>query len=297
MKAAKKKNNLFVIILAIILTAYVLSLVVPVLWGIFTSLKTSDNYDDNILGLPGGAPWNWAWNNYGYVIKNFETTVTNGKGQMFNVPFGDLMVNTLLYAGIGGLLITLTPFTVAYMTSRFDYFFSKIVYGIVLVTMALPIIGSYPSEIQMLKTLGLYDKIYGTWIQKINFLGVYYLLFYGIFKGMDKAFWEAAYIDGASEFTVMTRIIMPLAKNAFFTVFLIKFIELWNDYQNVYLYIPGHPTLAYGIYSFRTTTDYRLKSVPVQLSGCVLMVVPIVVLFLVFKDKLIGNLSAGGVKG
>ena len=163
--------------------------------------------------------------------------------------------------------------------------------------MMIPIVGSYPSEINMLQKLGLYNTLVGAWIQKANFLGMYYLVFYAAFKGLAKDYSEAAEMDGASEFTVMTRIMLPLVRNAYFTVFLVKFVEFWNDYQIPLLYLPSRPTLSYGLYYVSNYTANMISTVPMRMAGCIIILIPILVLFIAFNDKLMGNITLGGVKG
>ena len=122
------------------------------------------------------------------------------------------------------------------------------IYTVVVVTMVLPVVGNTASELQLVKALGIFDTIPGNWIQKFNFLGMYYLVFYATFRGIPNDFAEAAYVDGAGETHVMVRIIFPLVANIFVTVMLIKFIGFWNDYQTPLLFLPTHPTIAYGVY-------------------------------------------------
>lgn len=70
----------------------------------------------------------------------------------------------------------------------------------VLITMVIPVVGSLPAEIRMAQSLGLYDQIWGMWILKANFLGMYFLVFYNIFKALPASYTEAAKIDGAREY-------------------------------------------------------------------------------------------------
>lgn len=170
-------------------------------------------------------------------------------------------------------------------------------YVIVIVTMVLPIVGNYPSELQLLRTLNLYNTFWGVWLQKANFLGMYFLVFYAIFKNMPNDFAEAAQIDGASEFTIFFRIMLPLCATTFFTVMLIRFIEFWNDYQIPLLYMPSHPTLSYGLYSVYTSSSNELNNVPMRMASTIMVIIPIIVLFLCFKNRLMGNISMGGLKG
>ena len=162
--------------------------------------------------------------------------------------------------------------------------------------MILPIIGSAPAEIDLFRNLGLYDSIIGNWIQKFHFLGMYFLVFTAAFEVIPKDFAEAAYMDGASEFKLFTKIMFPIVSTVFTTVLLINFIGLWNDYQTPMLYLPTHPTLAYGVFDLSRTTINELNNVPARMAGCVILLVPILIIFIDFRKKIMGNLTLGGVK-
>lgn len=290
----KIKISFFKAISFAILALFSLILFSMLLWALMTSLKTPDEFYDNVIGLPKS----WAFKNYLDVILKFIAYSEGPNSLQRPVYIEEMLMNTLLYAGVGALVATFVPMITAYATSKYDFAFSKVIYFIVIVTMILPIVGAYPSELDMLLRLGLYDKIYGTWIQKMNFTTMYYLVFYSTFKGMSKEYSEAAYVDGASEFRVMTSVLLPLAKNVFFTIFLIVFISFWNDYQSPTLYIPSYPTLAYGVY-YVCIRDNRgiFTYIPGHMTVCILVAMPIGILFIIFKEKLIGNLTMGGIKG
>ena len=132
---------------------------------------------------------------------------------------------------------------------------------------------------------------------KGNFVNMWFLVFYAAFKSVPNDYMEAAYIDGASEFMVMTRVILPLVRTTFSTVLLIFFVDLWNDYQTPLLFIPSYPTLAMIVHEFSTTTKTGFSSATVRMASCALMVIPTLVIFVAFKDKLMGNLTMGGIKG
>ena len=80
----------------------------------------------------------------------------------------------------------------------------------------------------------------------------------------------------------------------FATVFLIKFIEFWNDYSTPLLYLPTHPTLAYGVQDMSTNGD--INKVLERIASCMVLALPITILFIVFRNKIMGNVTMGGVK-
>ena len=166
-----------------------------------------------------------------------------------------------------------------------------------IVNIVLTIGGSQPSEIQVAQFLGFYDQIWGLWLMKANFLGMYFLVFYNIFKGIPKEYEEAAKIDGAGNFAILGRVMLPLIRNTFLVVMLIRFIEFWNDYQTPLIYLKHYPTVALGMFNMANTRENGLSTVPMRMTGAMLMLLPILAIFLVFQKKLVGNLTVGGIKG
>ena len=291
----EKPSVLFIVIFAV-LTVYVLTMAFPLLWGMFTSLKDQTEFRKNVLWLPHGWPWEWKWSNFVRVSTGFyETVTTVGVGRK-RVYFPKMLVNTLLYAGGCAFLATICPCVVAYLTAKFNYKFSRFINALVVALMVMPIVGSAPSEMQILKGLRLYDNMWGMWICKFSFLGMYYLIFLAAFKGISNDFLEAAYVDGASEMRVLLSIALPMVRNVIGTVFLIKFIDFWNDYQTPLLYMPSSPVLARGIFRLSQDSQGDFATIPFRMAECMLLALPILVLFVVFKDKLMGNLSMGGIK-
>lgn len=284
----KRGTSPFIIGLLVVFIIYTLSMAILFGWAVFASLKTEDGYLIEYL-WPNNE---FYFNNYINVFKHFTVDVN---GQIKTVA--DMFVNTILYAGVNALIQALVPCVVAYLVVRFPCKFSSLIYNIVLITMILPIVGAYPAEMSVLRGLGLYNQIWGTWIQKFNFQGMYFLVFYAMVKSMGKEYWEAAYIDGADQYTVLLKVIMPLLKNTIVLVVLLQFIGFWNDYQSQLLYIPSYPTLAYGIYYITNVkTDSDLVNTPMKLSAAIVFATPIIILFVIFRNKLMGNLTMGGVK-
>ena len=205
------------LILAIIMILYTLTIVLLFGWGFITSFK---DYQSDFIKNVFGFPKKWMFSNYAAVIKAFKYPTQGGK----SVYIEGMLLNTVLYALGCSFFSTLVTCITAYACGRFRYKFSNVLTSIVIVTMVLPVVGSLPSEIALAKKLHFYDNIFGMWAMKCNFLSMYYLVFYKTFRGMPRDAEEAAKIDGASNFTVMTRIMLPMVANAFATIMLIKFI-------------------------------------------------------------------------
>lgn len=291
-KRLKEGMTPLTIAMLVFLGIYVISLIAPLLWAFLTSFKSYNDFRINIVGLP--QKWEW---NYSTVFKHFKVQIDTETGQVY-VGMGLMYVYSVLYAVGCAFFNTLVPCTTSYCCARFSKWrFSKLMYTVVIVTMALPIVGNLPSEIRVAKALGLYDHIYGLWIMRANFLGMYFLVFYNNFKSMPVGYREAAKIDGAGNFGIFLNVEFPLVKNTFFTVMLINFIAFWNDYQGALIYLPSYPTISLGMYHIAYTADNEVSRVPMRMTGAMLMLIPILIVFLIFHKRLLSNLTIGGLKG
>ncbi len=283
------------VILCTVLAIYTVSLLTPLFWALLTSFK-----NEKVFTVANNAKDVKALLNLKYLcFDNYEFTFLN-----FKMPTRDnsegvglvyMFFNSFLYAGGCAIIQTMVTCVMAYLVARYDYKLGSVVYTIVLVAMAIPIVGSLPSEIKMVKNLGLMDSVLGLYVLKANFLGIYFLVFHAQFKVIPKDYTEAAEIDGASDFYIMTKVILPIAFGTISTVMLLNFIQYWNDYQIPMIYWEPRPVVAYGLYHIVSTTEF--KKPPVQLGATMVVAVPIIVLFLIFNKKIMSNMSIGGVKG
>lgn len=279
------------IAILVILCIYVISLILPLFWTFITSVKTRLEYSAS----PFGIPRSWQFKNFIVAVENFSSNIYKN-GVFRAVSFAEMALNSFLFAVGSAFFGTLSTCIMAYAAAKFPFKFSKVIYSIVIITMIMPIVGSLPSEIQLAKTLMLYDSMIGMWIMKFGFLGMHFLIFHAVFKGVPKDFAEAAYVDGAGNLAVLVKIMVPIIRNTFLTIVLIKFIDYWNDYYTTMTFMPNIKTLAFGLYEYSTALKPATSSVPMQLAGCVLLIVPVLTIFCVFHNKIMGNISMGGIK-
>ena len=291
----ENRQNALTVIMLICLVLYSISLLGVLVWGLMTSFKGPIDFSDHPYQLPQKIV-----NNMKIVLQEFklENTITADGLSMRTVTLPQMFLYSMLYALGSATAATIIPCVTAYACARFPFKFSKVLYTIVIVAMIIPTVGNLPSELQMVVTLKLYNKIYGLWLLKANFLGMYFLVFYGVFKSFPASFTEAAKIDGASNWTIMVKIAFPLVMNVMSTVLLINFINFWNDYQTPLLYLPAYPTVAYGLFQLNMgAVRGKMANVPAKMAASLLIVIPTVVLFIIFQGKLLGSLTVGGVKG
>lgn len=292
MKNKTKKSAVILFwVLGITLAIYTVSLLTPLVWGILTSLRSRNDWQ---LNGKFALPATWEFVNYANVWKFFVVNIQAGATTR-DVYLPEMLLNSVTYSVGMGILSTFSPCLVAYLCAKFPYKFSRFMYGMVVVLMVIPIVGNMPSLLMIVKTLGIYNTYFGMMCMKFTFANTYFIIFYSTFKGLADGYAEAARIDGASETTIMFRIMFPLVAPTIMAIFLLKMIAMWNDYMTSLIYYPSHPTAALGLLIYNQNN--RVSSVPEKLAGATTVIVPLLIVYLSFKKYLMGNLTMGGLKG
>ena len=319
---------IFTTVILTILIIYTVSIFIVLIWGFITSFKTNADFNGNVLGLPSD-PRYWEgltntvkkinyeryldalkFGNYIEIFEKLKYTQEVSYYPLFatkavqikaiDVTFFGMLGNTLYMAGLASLIQVLICYSTAYMCAKYKFKFSSFIYSLVIIMMTIPTIGTTPAMIDLLQKLNLYGRHIGILIMRAGFSGMYFLVFHAFFEGLPDSYTEAAEIDGANQMDIFLRIIIPLGINMIGTVTLLLFVGNWNDYNMSFVYMPTVPTLAFGIYAFAHLNN-RFNGVEkhpaLQMAGCFLTVTPILILFIFLKDKLMGNISAGGLKG
>lgn len=290
----KARLTPFTAVLLAILILYVAVLFTFLIWGFVSSLANYVDYKAIKLNTDSLWPKVFRIKNYVDIFEKFSIDIHYGE-ESVNVI--GMYGNSLLYALGSCVIKTAVVAITAYACARFTFKFSKVVYSIVIITMILPVVGSLPAEIQMAQFFRLYDSIPGMWVMKANFLGMYFLVFYAFFSSLPKAYTEAAKIDGASNFRIMFRVHLPLAGNLLTSVALIDFVNYWNDYTTPLSFLDNHPTVALGLLKIINGTNLELTAVSMKMAATFMVAIPILIVFIIFQKRLMGNLTVGGIKG
>lgn len=300
----KKQISPLLIVLGVVLALYMVSMILPCFWVAMTTVKSVAEYEfmdvgadrlGNMLWLPKNVTLENYGKAYQYFYIDIESSLPGGPTLRFNVF--QQFINSILFSVGCAVAVTTTSMIMGYATARFRYKFSNFIYSFVLAALALPIVGSMPSEIATSQALGLFDTFGGMWIMRCTFLNMYFLIFHAQFRMIPQDYTEAAKIDGANPLAIMVQIIIPLAAGTIGAIFVLNFIGLWNDFQIPMVYLPSHPVAAYGMYRFQNTAILEIAHTPTRLAGICLMAFPIIVFYAIFNKKLNVNLSVGGIKG
>lgn len=273
------KNKLFLGFNYLLLTMFVIALLLPIYIIFNVSLKTGPEYaKSSLLALPNSL-----------YLDNYLTAIKAGK------LFVGLK-NTLLYCfiGIAGKII-FGPST-AYIFSRFEFKFKKIIFMAFVGAQLIPTSLTAVATFMVIKNLGLYNKfscaivIYGMGVDIITiFLMLQFL------KKIPKSLDESARVEGASYFKIYTIIIFPQLKTPIATVAIFTFVGIYNDFLTPYLYIPK-PALRTIATALNTFSGDRMTNWPVMSAAIMVTLIPILLVYLKLQKHIIAGLSDGAVK-
>lgn len=253
-------------------------------WAVASALKTNLDYVREPLKLPSLANLQW---------KNFKvaTERLNHNGVGF---YGMLWNSTWLVCG-STFLSVFMHVMVGYFLAQYDFKGKNLILAIVIFITIIPIYGSLPAMYKLIYDLHLNDSYW----YLLTALGGYsstVLITYGYFKGIPRTYREAVYVDGGSDITAFIKIGLPMSKSIFIALFLLSFIHGWNNYETSILYFDSMPSLASGLYYFQQEIIYEANN-PAYFAGAIMAMLPILLLFIFFSDKIMGKMYSGGIKG
>lgn len=289
------KGNIFPTVAWIAVALWCLIFLGLLFWAFINSLKTYINFYEDPLFFPkGGTGYGWKFSNY---AQAFSALKIFREGREIMAP--EMLLNSLLYAGGSGVVSVITACLASYILAKYSYLkWVRGLWVIVLITNYLPISSSLAANIKLLTDLGLYDSLLGVIFWQCGAFGYIFLIYYATWKSVSWSYAEAAFIDGAGHFRTMLLIMWPMTRTIFGVLFIQQFITLWNDYMTPIIYLPSYPNLSYGAYQFQfSVADVNIATPPIQIAGLLMLALPVFILFLIFRNKLMGSLTLGGLKG
>lgn len=273
------------VIMFIIFTVFAISFIFPFIWVVINAFKPASEYINN----PSGLPTQWTFSNFIEAFK-YKTVATKN----FNIF--QMLGMSVIIAGLGTIVTVFTSSCAAYVLAKYNFPGRGIIWGVVIFSLIVPIVGSLPSQIQLMKNLGLDGTVIGCIFLYSGGFGMNFMLLYSFFKSLSWSYVEAARIDGASDFRIFSQIIIPMAKGPVIAISIIQLIGLWNDYLTPSIYLPNKPTIAVGLKylsdNMQSKGDYTLLFATI-----ILTLLPILILFTCFSKTIMENTSVGGLKG
>ena len=283
-----EKCNLGILgwIVAAVFLAYTVCLLIPYVYAAFASVSNYKEYYLNIFPFP----------KEGVKLGNYVDAWNNLKHEGNGVP--EMILNSLWFAGGSAILNVFLSSCGAYVCAKYSFRGRSFLYWFALITMMIPVVGSMPSQLKFISSMGVYNSRMFIFVNAAT-IGATFIIMYGCFKNLDWTYAEAAFMDGAGHFTVFFKIMLPQVISPMTALILSDFIMGWANVENSLVYYPELPTLSTGLYHFRSIviTAEGMRRYPAYFAAILLCIIPTVVLFAIFQKKLMDVQLSGGIKG
>lgn len=273
-------EQLWLIFLQLLMTALLISFLVPTLWMVSASLKASTEiFQHPITWIPRDP----QWSNY---VRVFEV-----------IPLAKFAENTVIVVALAVVGTLISSVMVAYAFARIRWPGRDLFFSLLIATMMLPEVVTLIPRFIIFKYLGWID----TWLPLIvpywcANTALYVFLIQQFFRGIPMELEEAALIDGAGRVRILTEILLPLCKPVIATVAVFALLQHYNAFLEPLIYLNSMDkwTLALGI---RAINDSNAANWELVFAAGTVMVAPIVALFLVAQRYFVQGIAMTGFGG
>ncbi len=274
------------VLVFIIFAVFAITFIFPFLWMLMNSFKTKAEFARDFMSWPTS-----------FNFDNFVAAATFSNITTRNFNVFQMMGMSLIVAGFGTLATVMTSSCASYVVAKYKFPGRSFIFAVVIFSMTVPIVGSLPSQIQLMQGMGLDQTVIGLIFLYSGGFGSNFLLLYSFFKNLSWTYVEAAKIDGASDVRIFFQIIVPMAKGPIIAVGILSLIGLWNDYFNPSIFLKDQPTIAYGINAIRQTMLETSSEYPLFFAVVIVTLIPILLVFCFFSKTIMENTAVGGLKG
>lgn len=217
--------------------------------------------------------------------------------EVLNGGFWKFFLNSVIVVGVSLALILLISACAAYPLSRFNFKWAAPIYGIIVAGMSVPIHVTLIPIFKMAIETNLYDSIWALIGPNVAFsLPVSVFILTGFMKELPKELEESAEIDGCNKYQTFFKIIWPLSKPGLATLAIYNGVHIWNEFSFAYTLTQSsaNQTLPLAIWEFQG--QYSMNT-PMIMAVLTLTLLPMIIMFVIFQDKLVKGMTAGAVKG
>lgn len=282
-KAYTFQEKVLLTLFHFILLLFAIYAILPIFYAVINSFKTVDDYYTSSMALPR----KWEWANF---VRAFDLTYRgNNVYQMLFTTV--IFVITFLCANMFSSVET------AYVISKFRFFGRNFLYALAIAVQIIPIFGTLGTAYLVCDTLGLIDNIWLLWITGASGFDYTFLIVFSYFETIDRSYSESAKIDGAGNFTIFYKIMVPMVMPSILIMGLSNLIALWNDYATSLIYLPNHPTIATGLYNLKTAAAYEQGGATLYFATVVITIIPILLIYILSQKAIMKLSFEGGIKG
>ena len=280
-KASKARSRVTKIITYSLLTLWGLVVLFPFYWMILSSVKSYSAYNSE------------------YIPQFFtlSPTLENYISAFTAVPLGNYFLNTLIFTLATTALMLIVTVLAAFAFARLDFPGKDLAFTLFLSLMMIPSELVVITNFVTITDLDLRNTFLGLILPSVTSVFYIYLLRENFAQVPDELYW-AAKADGTSDFKYLCKVLIPICKPTIVTITILKVIECWNSYVWPRLITDDEAyfLVSNGIQEIREN-GFGRENIPAMMAAVVVISLPLIVLFLVFRRKIMEGVARGGTKG
>lgn len=253
----------------------------PIVSCVITAFKTETEYrQTNVMTLPE------SWLNFNNFVEAFQ-----------RANMGNAFKNSTIVLVCVLLVSTLVGTQLAYILNRFKFPGNGLIRNLFLFATLLPGIAMQISVYELMFNLGFINKLYGYIIMMCGTDVISIYIYIQFFENIPVSLDESAIVDGASYFTIYSRILLPLLKPAIVTSCILKGVSTYNEYYSANLYLQDKKnlgTIATSLYTFVGPLGSKYNLI---CAGVIISLLPALIVFVTCQKQIYSGLTSGAVKG
>ena len=279
--AAKRKQRIRTFFVGLLLTLWAILVLFPFYWMLLTSVKSYGSYNSE------------------YIPKLFtlHPTLENYASAFSQVPLARYFLNTLIFTVVTTGLMLIVTVLAAFAFSRLRFPGRDLIFTLFLSLMMIPTELVVITNFVTITNLDLRNSFLGLILPSVTSVFYIYLLKENFSQVPDELYY-AAKVDGTSDLKYLWKVMIPMCQPTIVTVTILKVIECWNSYvwprlitddQNFFL-------VSVGIQEIREN-GFGRENIPAMMAAVVVISLPLILLFLMFRKKIMAGVARGGTKG
>ena len=280
-KSAKAKGIVRNVVIYTLLILWAVMVLFPFYWMILTSVKSYSSYNSEYV--PSFFTLSPTMQNY---IDAFTT-----------VSLGRYLWNTLIFTVITTAIMLIVITLAAFAFARLEFRGKNIAFALFLSLMMIPNELVIITNFVTITNLDLRNSFLGLILPSVTSVFYIYLLRENFAQIPDELYY-AAKVDGTSDLRYLRKVMIPICRPTLITIIILKVIECWNSYVWPRLITddPNYYLVSNGIQEIREN-GFGRENTPAMMAAVVVISLPLIVLFLIFRKKVMAGVSRGGTKG
>lgn len=276
-----KKFSISKTITYVLLSIWAIMVLFPFYWMILTSLKSYSAYNSE-----------WVPKLY-----TLSPTLQNYIDAFTEVPLADYFVNTIIFTVITTAIMLVVTVLAAFAFSRLNFKGKNLVFTIFLSLMMIPAELVVITNFVTITDMNLRNTFLGLILPSVTSVFYIYLLKENFSQIPDELYY-AAKVDGTSDLKYLFKVMIPICKPTIITITILKVIECWNSYVWPRLITDdqAYYLVSNGIQEIREN-GFGRENIPAMMAAVCVISAPLIVIFLIFRKKIMAGVSRGGMKG